>query len=259
MGVMLVSGPTLAPLFGWRQALVHPASPLSHHAITTGEHLSLYMNSYNFTAWPSQERLAAELRRSVRAIQRDINELRRCGYLRVERRKGTSNIYHLSLPPDMAHLYAMSVTPPGTRKGHPVIPQMGDTTPESGDHTTPESSKTQEELVTPAEKTPKGDHRALFGALCEVMGRPPQGGEGAVWGRVAKLMAQELVPPAEVVRRGAAMKARWTTIPPSPMALWNNWGQFAEGQREVSPYERRAQGERDIHELAEDLRRRGEA
>lgn len=203
----------IAPLTTWRTSISNSSLPPTEKLVCMM--LSTYMNEQGDSAFPSRDRLARNCSISPRTVTRVLASLREKGWLVGQAVRGRPTRYTATVPEVTGVLYPPSGGETPVTRGV----DTGDT------RTIQELPKKEEVLRTSHDGS--SDHRALFGALMEVMGRSPEGGESARWGRVAKLMAAEHVQPKDVTTRAGRYRARWPSLPLSPQALWNNWGRFA--------------------------------
>ena len=79
------------------------ATSVSSGAVKLWCRLWIYSGNGAHEAWPSQARLAEELRCSARTVQRILDELEEAGALSVRNRHGISSVYTLHWHPSYPH------------------------------------------------------------------------------------------------------------------------------------------------------------
>ncbi len=161
--------------------------------------------------WPTITTVTAKVGASRRAVFKARGHLAQLGLLSPSGRLTYLTVGELSAP---------TVGAPIAPTGAPSAPKGAPSAPPS------EPSITTNEPV-PAEEGKGEHHAAMFAVLCEAMGRQPAGGEGAAWGRVAKMLAGINAVPADVGMRAARYRKRWPNVELTPTALWMHWGEFA--------------------------------
>lgn len=100
----------LSPLFSWRSAICDSDLPAtSRHVALT---LSLHMNERGGSCFPAVNTLSYETGLGSSTIRQHLNELAAKGWLKLERRDGTSNVYQATIPDD-GPLQELEAPPPG--------------------------------------------------------------------------------------------------------------------------------------------------
>lgn len=217
-----------------------------------------------YVCWPSVPTLARRTGFSKRTVQNALNELKRRGIVAVlvapAQHKSTRYVIVPSCIPMVerpvdnrspAQLQGRSSFTPETAK----LPFRGAApAPEpSGLHLGPQSSTSSSARPAPSEElSPYGIlHRALMERFHAMMGRPPSGGEGAAWGRVAREMAQAEIRPEEVTLRALEFRRRKPKLTLNPHMLWRMWGEVdpaseeLENRRVRDRLRKRFEGDRD--------------
>lgn len=85
-----------APLFGWRSAILD--SKLGPTARFVALVISLHMNERGGSAFPKGATIAKESGLNERTVWRSIGDLQDQGWITVETRPGTSNLYRATIP-----------------------------------------------------------------------------------------------------------------------------------------------------------------
>jgi len=90
----------LAPLYTWRTAITESDLPpgARHVALT----ISLYLTEKQAVAWPSQKTLAKDTGMGERSVRRHLAVLEETGFIRREKRSGTSDLLYPDTPAKLA-------------------------------------------------------------------------------------------------------------------------------------------------------------
>lgn len=209
----------------------HPDLKARHRVVLL--YLADFSNPDGENAYPSKATLAHKGGMSERQVQRVLGDLVHFGLIEIQRRASRyrATTYRLlltgettSLPSGETQAAQQGRQPDSRTKNMNQEPESQLLAAREEDV---DSSGNGSKLVD-LPQMPLAPQRELMGALIDVMGRAPGGGEASAWGRVASQMRRAGVMPEDVRIRAAFYQRCWPNAMLTPFALWKHWGAFAD-------------------------------